>query len=300
MLRLADGGSSLLPEGRIVQSVGGFQTVLTADGQVVTCTARGRIKRLHGEIVVGDEVVFATGPHGAVIEEIRPRRNLLQRPLVANVDQAAMVFALRDPDPSLLLIDRFLAAVLAGGLPVLFCLNKTDLARPKAAEELAGYYRGLGFRTVLTSAVKRKGRHKLLSHLYGRTTVFCGPSGVGKSALINMLQPGLSLATGEVSVKIGRGRHTTRTARLIPIGRAGFVVDTPGYTQVSLAELDAAALGKCFPEFAPYAGQCRYRGCLHLAEPGCSIKAAVARGALRAERYDHYRQFMAEIAARKR
>ena len=289
-----------MPEGRIVQSVGGFQTVMTVDGQSVTCQARGRIKRLQGEIAVGDRVVFTNGPQGAVIEEVKPRRNLLRRPAVANVDQAALVFALRDPDPNLLMIDRFLTGILASGLPVLFCLNKSDLVRPKEAEELAGYYRELGFRTVLTSALGRKGRYKLLSLLYGRTTVFCGPSGVGKSALINMLRPGLSLATGEISAKIGRGRHTTRMARLIALGRDGFVVDTPGYTQVNLAELDAGALSECFPEFTPYIGQCQFRGCLHLAEPGCSVKAAVAQGILRVERYEHYRQFMTEIAPKKR
>lgn len=289
-----------MAEGRVVQCVGGFQTVLSSEGQTLTCTARGRIKKFQGEIVVGDLVSYVTGPKGTVVESIGPRRNLLRRPLVANVDQALLVFALHDPEPGLLMIDRFMVAILADGLPVVLCFNKTDLASPKKAEHLAGYYRELGFRTVLTSAVSRKGRNKLLACLYGQNTVFCGPSGVGKSALINIVQSGLVQATGELSLKIGRGRHTTRAVHLIPLGRGGFVVDTPGYTQIDLAGLDRSRLAGCFPELDAYAGGCRFRGCLHLAEPGCSVKAAVSEGLVPAERYEHYRQFMLEISPKRR
>ncbi|MGE5549841.1 MAG: ribosome small subunit-dependent GTPase A [Bacteroidota bacterium] len=285
-----------MPEGRVVQCVGGFQTVLTPEAKTIVCTARGRIKKSQGEIVTGDLVLYENGPEAAVIEAVLPRRNILRRPVVANVDQAVLVFALRDPMPNDLLIDRFLVSIMAAGLPVLLCFNKADLVGAKEAEALAGRYREIGFRVVLTSTVARKGRHKLLAELYGLTTVFCGPSGVGKSALLNMVKPGLTLTTGEVSAKIKRGRHTTRTARLIPIGRQGYVVDTPGYTQVDLAGVDSQRLLGCFPELASRTGACRFDGCLHLAEPGCSVKEAVARGVLPPERYEHYRLFMAEIA----
>lgn len=285
--------------GRVIQNIGGFQTVLTAEGEVVTCTARGRLKRAQGEIVVGDLVSLTLGPEGAVIEAVEPRRNLLRRPLVANVDQAVLVFALRDPEPSLLVIDRFLVALRAAELPVLLCFNKLDLAGPKEAGELAGYYRRLGFAVVLTSALTKEGRKGLLGHLHGRSSVFCGPSGVGKSALINMVRPGADLPTGEISPKLRRGRHTTRAARLIPLGRGGFVVDTPGYTQVELAGLERADLLRGFPEIAALADGCRYRDCAHLAEPGCAVKEAVERGSIPAARYQNYCQFAAEIAAGK-
>jgi len=235
-----------------------------------------------------------------VIEEVKPRRNLLTRPLAANVDQALMVFAMRLPEPNLLTLDRFLVAILSAGLPVVLCFNKIDLVRPKEAEELADYYGKLGFPTVLASALTRKGRKKLLSCLYGHSTVFCGPSGVGKSALINMIRPGLNLATGELSAKIHRGKHTTRAARLITLPRDGFIVDTPGFTQVDLAGLEARQLLECFPEMDMYAGTCRFHGCLHLEEPDCTVKQAVFHGELPAKRYEHYRQFALELAAKRR
>ena len=288
-----------MPVGRVIQNIGGFQTVLIEGGEVVTCTARGRLKRAQGEIVVGDLVSLTLGPEGAVIEAIEPRRNLLRRPLVANVDQAVLVFALRDPEPSLLVIDRFLVALRAAELPVLLCFNKLDLAGPEEGRELAEYYRRLGFAAVITSALTQEGRTGLLNHLYGHSSVFCGPSGVGKSALINMVKPGAELPTGEISPKLRRGRHTTRAARLIPLGRAGFVVDTPGYTQVELAGLERADLLRGFPEIAALADGCRYRSCAHLAEPGCAVKEAVNRGSIAAARYQHYCQFAAEIAVGK-
>ncbi|MGE5599622.1 MAG: ribosome small subunit-dependent GTPase A [Bacteroidota bacterium] len=289
-----------MPEGRVVQCVGGFQTVLTPDGRSVVCTARGRLKKERGEIVVGDLVRFAAADGTAVIEEVLPRRNLLRRPLVANVDQAVLVFALRDPAPRDVLIDRFLVTLGSHGLPVVLCLNKTDLAPPREANALADYYGRLGYPVVLTSTVRRTGRLKLLRHLAGLTSVFCGPSGVGKSALLNMIRPGLALRTGEISAKIKRGRHTTRAARLIVLPRGGFVVDTPGYTQVDLAGLDCAGLQACFPEFEGLAGLCRFGGCRHLTEPDCAVRRAVDAGLLPAKRYEHYRLFLSEIGAMRR
>lgn len=287
-----------MPEGRVVESVGGWQKIVTADGREISCKALGRIKRRQGEIVVGDLVLFREDRDGPVIEEVKPRSNLLTRPLAANVDQALMVFAMRLPEPNLMTLDRFLVAVLSAGLPVVLCFNKIDLVKPKEAEELADYYGKLGFPTVLTSALTRKGRNKLLQCLYGHSTVICGPSGVGKSALINMIQPGAGLATGELSAKIQRGRHTTRAARLIVLPRGGFIVDTPGFTQVDLAGLEARQLLECFPEMEAYAGACRFHGCLHLEEPDCAVKQAVLEGALPAKRYEHYRQFA--TAAKRR
>lgn len=280
--------------GRVVRSVGGYHDVLCG-GRTYTCTARGRLKRAGGEILVGDLVGWTMDGEAGVIERIEPRRNVLRRPLVANVDQAVLVFALREPDPNTLTIDRFLVAVKAAGLPVLLCLNKKDLVRPAQALVLAEYYRSLGQSAVVTSTVTREGRNKLLAALHGRTTVLCGPSGAGKSALLNMVGPGYGLATGEVSARIGRGRHTTRAARLLPVGRGGFVVDTPGFTRIDFADLTLEGLRACFPELAAHAAGCKYDGCLHLAEPGCAVKAAVAEGLVPGLRYDHYRAFAAEL-----
>ncbi|NLG84537.1 MAG: ribosome small subunit-dependent GTPase A [Firmicutes bacterium] len=283
--------------GRVVQNIGGFQTILTEEGELLTCTARGRVKRARGEIVVGDLVSYVQGPQGGVIEAVEPRRNLLRRPLVANVDQAVLVFALHDPEPSLLLIDRFILGLQVVELQVLLCFNKLDLVRRQDACTLARYYESLGFTVVLTSALTHEGKRKLLSHLYGLCSVFCGPSGVGKSALINMIRPDADLITGEISPKLRRGRHTTKAARLIPLGRGGFVVDTPGYTQVDLMGLDRDALLRAFPEIAARASDCRYRSCAHLAEPECAVKEAVARGLIPTTRYNHYARFAAELAA---
>lgn len=267
----------------------------------MTCRARGRLKRECGEIVVGDLVSYTGIAHGeAIIEAVAPRRNLLRRPLVANVDQAVLVFALLDPEPNRLTIDRFLAAIMAENVPVALCLNKADLVGPGEAKALADYYRRLGYPVVVTSAKSGKGRRALLGLLAGNCSVICGPSGVGKSALINMLRPDLCLATGEISAGIRRGKHTTRAARLVTLPRGGFLVDTPGFTRVTLAGLDRARLAACFPEIACRAGQCGFRGCLHLAEPNCAIKQAVADGDIPAERYEHYRLFAAELAEKRR
>ncbi len=278
-----------------MQSVGGFQTVLKKNGEPLTCTARGRLKRELGEIIVGDLVDYAVEPNGAVIEAVLPRKSVLRRPLVANVDQAVLVFALQQPDPDQFLIDRFLTAIMVTGMPVLLCLNKTDLVSEREAAKWAEPYQKLGFKCIYTSALAHRGRNKLLANLYGRTTVFCGPSGVGKSALLNLLRPQAHLAMGELSKRINRGKHTTRQAKLMPIGRGGFVVDTPGYTQVDLAGLTPGQLVRCFPEIDACEGQCQFRGCMHRSEPGCAVKQALADGRINQSRYEHYRIFQEEI-----
>ena len=285
----------MLPIGRVTWSVGGFHTVLTEDGGLMSCAARGRLKRSHGEIIVGDFVSYGEEQQGAVIDAINPRRHYLPRPLVANVDQAALIFACHEPQPSLLLIDRFILALFTASLPLFICFNKADLVSPSTADKLAGYYRDLGFDVLITSTKNHLGRNKLLARLYGRTTVFCGPSGAGKSALMNMLVPGIHLATGDLSKKISRGRHTTRAVRLIPIKRSGFIVDTPGYTQVDLAGINRRQLAGYFPEFVEHGGLCYFKTCLHLSEPGCSIKQAVADGQIRETRYLHYCSIMQEL-----
>jgi ribosome biogenesis GTPase / thiamine phosphate phosphatase len=280
-----------------VQCVGGFHTVLGDDNKLYTCTARGRIKHTQGEIVVGDFVVFQETSEALIIEEVLPRRHFLRRPLVANVDQAVMVFALHNPEPLPLLMDKFLVSVEAADLPIILCLNKVDLTAPRVIKEISSRFQDAGYQVITASARKHIGRNKLLAQLYGKTSVFCGPSGVGKSALMNMLSSTANQETGDLSTKIQRGKHTTRQVRLIPLRKQSYIVDTPGYTQVDLGVIQRRQLQHLFPEISNEASSCRFQGCFHDQEPDCAVKKAVEEKRIHAQRYNSYREILAELSS---
>ncbi len=286
----------------MVRAAGGFFAVRDAEGREYLCRARGRLKQREGAILVGDRVLFRPGggAGAGVIEELLPRRNVLVRPPVANVEQLVLVIALREPEPDWNLANRIL--VLAGHekLDVLCCLNKIDLVDEGEREAIYRTLEPFPYELLWTSAKIGAGIEPLRERLQGRTSVFAGPSGVGKSSLLNALQPGLSLKTGEVSGKIGRGRHTTRHAELLPLDPAGFVVDTPGFSRLSFAGLAPEELGALFPEFAGHAARCPFRNCSHIHEPGCAVRKAVSRGEINALRYEHYRLFWEELTAKER
>ncbi|NLW55495.1 MAG: ribosome small subunit-dependent GTPase A [Firmicutes bacterium] len=285
-----------MPVGRVVRIVGGFYYLQNERGETVVAVPRGKLRQ-SGNIFVGDLVDYEMLPSDqGVIENVHPRKTELKRPYVANVTQVALVFAHKDPDFNYCLIDRFLVMLEAYHLPTLLVFNKSDLVEAECAEENAEPYRKIGYRTVCTSTKTRQGRAEMLAELAGEATTLAGPSGVGKSALINMIVPEYQLKTGKVSEKIGRGRHTTREVQLLPLPeKKGFLFDTPGFTRLDLDFISPRDLTHCFIEFAEFNPECRFVGCLHQQEPDCAVKAAVQEGKIFSWRYEHYLLFLEEL-----
>ncbi|MDR7434692.1 MAG: ribosome small subunit-dependent GTPase A [Armatimonadota bacterium] len=290
----------------MVKVVGGFCFVYTG-GRTVQCVLRGRVKRERrmetSPVVVGDHVTITLLPDGTgVIEEILPRASTLSKAsprnpkirqvLAANVDQAVVVFAARAPDPSPAFIDRFLVLAEAEGLVPILCLNKVDLGIP---EELAARYRAIGYQVVFTSARTGEGLDHLKAILRDRISILVGPSGVGKSSLLNAIQPGLGRRVGEISARAQKGRHTTTTAELLPLSSGGFVVDTPGVQVLEVLHIPRERLQDLFPEIRALRGSCTFPDCLHVAEPGCAVKRGVEEGKVHPERYASYLAILAEL-----
>lgn len=285
-----------MPTGRVIKAYNSFFYVLTDDG-MVTCKLRGRFKKRQG-VYPGDCVDIERLPDGTgVVEHLLPRTSLVRRPLVANVDQCVLVFAAADPDPHPLLVTRFLVLAECSHLPrILVCINKCDLGgRAEAVEHMC---RAAGYRVLSVSAKTGKDVDVLRQELRAHTTCFAGPSGVGKSSLLNAVA-GLTLQTGHVSEKIRRGRHTTRVAELLPY-EGGYIVDTPGFSSMELTGIDEQELPQLFPEMQPYLGLCRFAPCSHSHEPDCAVKEAVAKGFILQERYDAYLAILEEIRNRKK
>lgn len=288
-------------EGRIIKGYGGFYYV-DCEGSLWECRLRGRFRKEKREALAGDRVGFTVVDDKnlkGVVDEIHPRKNRLIRPLVANVDQALVVLAASDPTPDLWLLDRLLVMIHHGGIEPLLCWNKSDLAPEDGLRELMAPYEAAGVRQLVTCAAKGEGIEALRQALRERTTVFAGPSGVGKSSLLNQLEPGLALKTGMVSEKLGRGRHTTRHVEWIPLSFGGWVADTPGFSQIYLPEdLSREQLTDAYGEFDAYRGDCRFISCSHLKEKDCGIRRALGKGLLDEGRYERYKTFMLELGER--
>ncbi|KYH32519.1 ribosome small subunit-dependent GTPase A [Neomoorella mulderi] len=285
-------------EGILLRRYGGFYYV-ESGGQVWTCRLRGRFRR-EADLLPGDRVeMVPLGPGEGVIEALKPRRTLLERPAVANVEQAIIVFSLSTPPPDLELLDRLLFLSGVKDIQAIIVWNKVDVAREEY-RDLPGIYRQIGYSNLIASARTGQGVEKLREVLAGRLSTFAGPSGVGKSSLLNALQPELNLRTGEVSAKGGRGRHTTRHAELIRLPGGGWVADTPGFSRLDLPSLDRLEVAGYFREMEPLIGRCRFNSCLHRGEPGCAVAAAVEAGEIARHRYEHYLNFLAEVIARER
>ncbi len=274
---------------------------VAAEDAVILCKLRGRVKKGRSDmgLVPGDLVALERiSPEEGVIERVEKRTNLLQRPRVANLTQIVITVAAASPDPHPLVVSRFLVlAELSGVKKIILCVNKMDLCTVDPVTFLAAYERA-GYPVLRVSAEQGAGLAELRERLAGEITVFAGPSGAGKSSLLNALDPTLALATGVISEKIGRGRHTTRRAELLPF-MGGYVVDTPGFTQQELTELAPEDLTHCFPDFAHYTG-CRFSPCSHSHEPDCAVKAAVEAEALSRERYDSYIALLAELKSKRK
>ncbi|MBQ1890375.1 ribosome small subunit-dependent GTPase A [Selenomonas caprae] len=289
-----------MQEGRVIKAYNSFFYVLTeaeAGQELVTCKLRGKFKKSRRSIgvVPGDRVRIDRLPDGSgVVEEQLPRTSLLKRPAVANITQVVLTFAAAQPDLHPLLLNRFLVLAEWSGIPkIVICVNKQDLYAGDIGAFLKAYEQ-IGYPVLRVSAQQGEGIEALRQQLQGETTVFAGPSGVGKSSLLNRIDERLSLQTGQVSEKIKRGRHTTRVAELLPYA-GGFIVDTPGFSAMELTELDIQDLPGYFPEFRPHLDACRFAPCSHTHEPDCAVKAAVAAGAITQERYDAYVNIYEEI-----
>lgn len=299
--------------GVVLSGTGGVWRVRTVSGEEHDASMRGRLK-LEGaglKLAVGDVVsVERDGAAGEyAITAIHPRRSVLarrapgrapgERIVAANVDQVLVVFAVANPEPHVRMLDRFLVIAEGNDIPVRIVLNKVELVGgPAGADTLAGPYERAGYHVHRTSVKERIGLAELHDVLAGRTTVLTGPSGVGKSSLVNALFPGLDLRTAEISPSVNKGRHTTVGALLVPIPDplGGFVVDTPGLREVGMWGLPPGNLDQCFPEFRSFLGHCRFDDCSHVHEPNCAVRSAVETGAVSSARYESYLKLRAELA----
>lgn len=262
---------------------------------VVRCKIRGRFKKERFSLCVGDYVKFTHQANGdSIVEEILPRRSLLKRPLVANIDQVIVTFAAKEPDLSALLIDRFLVLAEYSNLNVALCINKCDLADCPKLDEFLERYRVIGYPVIMVSAQEKININQIKDILHNKISVITGPSGAGKSTLLNTVEETLALPTGEVSEKLGRGRHTTRVAQLLPLNCGGYVVDTPGFSFTEFTDMDKRDLSSCFVEFATEGG-CKFNSCLHDREQYCAVKDGVASGVIHPERYESYLHILNEI-----
>lgn len=284
--------------GRIIKNYNGYYYVETKGRELFTCKVKGKLKQERFSMVTGDYVEFETKENEGMITAILPRKNFLQRPLMANVDVAVVTFALIDPDFNSLLMDKLLALTEMAGIPTVIVLNKKDLATTQQLSCLQKIYTQIGYQVILLSAVKNEGVEQLIQIITGKVAVFAGPSGVGKSTLLNCLDSNLHLNTGDVSKKIGRGKHTTRFAQLLPFC-GGFIADTPGFGNINLEEMVIDSLERGFREFAALAPGCKFTGCTHIHEPGCAVKAALEDGSISASRYASYVTMFKELALKK-
>jgi len=291
-----------MPEGTIIKGIGGFYYVKTDSG-IVECRARGKFRKSTDTPLVGDNVIIQLSENDHTkgsIEKILPRTIQLVRPAVANVNQLLVVFALHSPEPNLLLADKFLVAAESKGLDVVLCINKIDLDEDRNRfKELYNIYKIAGYKVIGTSCKTMEGIEELREALRNKITAFAGPSGVGKSSLLNAIDQRFSLQTGEISKKIERGRHTTRHVELLELDGGGFVVDTPGFSTFELMDISASKLQYYFREFEPYIPYCRFSSCSHTSEPGCAVIEALNNGAICTSRYENYIQFYNQLKNKK-
>ena len=273
--------------GRIIRSLSGFYDVQLPD-QVVTCRGRGILRREHITPLTGDRVEITLEHGKGMVEAVLPRQNSFVRPAVANVDVLAIFAANVNPVTEPFLIDRVAAIAGNQNVPCILCINKSDLDE---GEKLRKIYEKAGFPVICTSARTGQGMETLRGFLRGKLTAFTGNSGVGKSSVLNCLCPELGLATGEVSEKLGRGRHTTRHVELFSLGEGTYVMDTPGFSSFDTDQMDVILkenLQYAFPDFGPYVGRCQFADCSHRSEPGCAVRSALEAGEIVPSRYDSY------------
>ena len=289
--------------GKIMKGIAGFYYVGVAESGVYECKAKGIFRKDKIKPLVGDDVeieVLNEEEKLGNIVKILPRRSELIRPAVANIDQALVIFAAREPKPNLSLLDRFLVIMEKQDVPVIICFNKQDLCDEEEVGRLKEIYEACGYPVVLASAKQGEGIEEIKSLLRGKTTTVAGPSGVGKSSLTNLLQNEVQMETGEISKKLGRGRHTTRHSQIIQIEEDTWLYDTPGFTSFYVEEIEKEELRFYFREFFKYEGTCRFQGCTHTHEPGCMVKNELEEGKISKERYENYLELYGELKEKRR
>jgi len=287
----------MLIKGTLMKGYSSFYYVY-ADGRVWESSLRGRFRVKKQDFIPGDSVVILPGTGDkATIEEVVERKNSLTRPYIANVDQAILVFACKTPDPDYNLLDRILVQVEEAGIDGVIIFTKSDLAANEV-DPAINYYREAGYTVLCVSNKTGEGIESVRNIISKKITVLAGPSGSGKSSLINSLEPDRGQKTGTVSERIGRGKHTTRHVELIPVA-GGLVADTPGFSSLFMPEIKKEELRNYFPEFEKYSNNCRFKSCMHDKEPVCGVKDALGRTEIMASRYEHYQQFLKEINERK-
>jgi ribosome biogenesis GTPase len=296
-------------KGVVMSGTGGTWQVRTETGETLEVSMRGRLKKIDDalKLTVGDEVLLEPGSHGDTwaIGEIFPRRSQLarrmpggghgERVVAANVDQVIVVFAAAKPEPHVKMLDRFLVIAEGNALDARIIINKVDLVDEAEIRERFHNYIGAGYPMHFTSVKKQIGLEELHDALASRTSVLSGPSGVGKSSLLNGMYPGLNLRVGEISESVNKGRHTTVGALLHPLPDSGYVVDTPGLREVGMWGMPSADLDTCFPEFREFIDQCRFGDCTHRTEPDCAVREAVSSGSVSLERYESYVKLREEL-----
>lgn len=283
--------------GRIIRGIAGFYYVRTGS-RIYECKARGIFRKDKKKPLPGDYVeidILDEAGLTANISAILPRTNELIRPAVANVDLALVIMAAASPAPNLNLLDRFLVTMEQQRINCCICFNKQDLVDGRTKDRLRESYKNTGYPVLFTSARQEEGLLELQEVLAGRTTTVAGPSGVGKSSLINCLQSHTSMETGEISSKIERGKHTTRHSELICVSEGTYIVDTPGFSSIELYGMEKEELQNYFPDFIPWEPECRFAGCAHVKEPDCGVKQALERGEISAGRYENYCQLYEEL-----
>lgn len=290
-------------QGKIIKGIAGFYYVHVVESGLYECKAKGifrkeKLKPLVGDVVEID-ILDETEKKGNIVEVLK-RKNELIRPAVANIDQALVVFAVTKPKPHFNLLDRFLIMMERKEIPVILCFNKKDIATTPEIQELKEIYKACGYQIVFTSALEEENVDELKQLLHGKTTAIAGPSGVGKSSLINILQPDANMETGSISEKIERGRHTTRHSELIWIEEDTYIMDTPGFSSLYTNDFEKEELKYYFREFAAYEGTCRFLGCDHVHEPGCKVKEAMEAGKIHQVRYKNYLEMYQELKNKRR
>lgn len=295
-------------QGKIIKGIAGFYYVCVTNPaedttEIYECKAKGMFRKDGTRPLVGDDVEMEVLDEDAGkgnIQKILPRKNALIRPAVANVDQALVIFAAAKPAPNFNLLDRFLIMMAEQELPCIICFNKQDIVDEKERQKLTSVYENCGCRVVFASATKGEGTEEIRALLRGKTTTVAGPSGVGKSSMVNSLCGDTYMETGEISEKIDRGKHTTRHAELLLIGPDTYIVDTPGFSSLSVFNMEKEELKDFYPEFAKYEDECRFRGCSHISEPDCGVKNALQDGKISPMRYENYVQIYGELKSQKK
>lgn len=289
-------------QGKIIRGIGGFYYVHNGS-HIYECKAKGIFRKDGIKPLVGDDVELEILDEEARlgnIVRILPRRSEIIRPAVANVDQAMIIFAIQKPDPNFNLLDRFIIYMMQKNLPCIICFNKQDIATEEEKRQILEAYEGAGCEVIFVSAKEDNDLSVVKNLLKGKTTTVAGPSGVGKSSIINRLQSEITMETGAISEKIDRGKHTTRHSEMIAIDANTYILDTPGFSSLNLFDMEKVELKEYYPEMVMLQDGCRFLNCIHQNEPDCAVKEAVEAGEVSRIRYDNYIQLLTELAGRRK